>query len=330
MNFDLIDDIEFDNFISRINDESLNDLLDVENYKICINCNIQIYNNINNLYTCKNCGFIKHITTDNNEYEASSENYNTNNNYNIPIKCVGPNSYNYQKCLRNNTTEYNTVQSLHIKNKLFKLNYNTKKLSISKNIIINVIEKYKQIRTNCKVYRGDILKGILGSLIYYECIKEKIIRKPREIALWCGISESNLSKGDKILKELNEYNVIDIYKGIQKNNLEKDYIISYLKRLKLNEDYLDFIYELLIHINTNKIGNLNSRISTKVSSLIYLLILIEKLNITIENISDEFDISISTVKIYYNTLHKNKNKFLEIFNKYNKEFPDKLRKHKKK
>ena len=307
--FELIDENEFNDIITTID----KNILEIENYKLCINCNIQMNININNLYTCCKCGYIKHITTDNNEYEASLDNYNTNNNYNIPVKCVGAKSYNYQKCIRNSTSEYNTLQENNIKNKLYKLNYQSEKISIPKNIISSAIEQYKFIRSNYNVFRGDILKGILGSLIYYECLKEKIIRKPREIAQWCKINESNLSKGDKIVRNLHEEGVLKLY--INKN-LEHDFINSYLIRLGIDLKYCDFLYELLIYINTYKIGNLNSRLSTKVASIIYLLILSKDIQITIDSISAEFDISISTFKTYYNNIYKKKEILQPVFKKY--------------
>ena len=316
MDFELIDEEEFNNIITNIDEN----ILEIENYKLCINCNIQMNININNLYTCKKCGYIKHITTENNEYEASLDNYNTNSNYNIPVKCVGAKSYNYQKCIRNSTSEYNTIQENNIKNKLYKLNYQSEKICIPKNIISNSIEQYKFIRNNYNVYRGDILKGILGSLIYYECLKEKIIRKPREIAQWCKINESNLSKGDKIVRNLHEEGVLNLYVN---KNLEHDFINSYLIRLGINLEFSDFLYELLIYINTYKIGNLNSRLSTKVASIIYLLILSKEMDITIDKISNEFDISISTFKAYYNNIYKKRDILIPLFNKY--EIPQPVR-----
>ncbi len=310
MNLELIDENEFNDIITKIDQQ----IMEIENYKLCINCNTHMNININNLYSCKTCGYIKNITTDNNEYESSLENYNTNSNYNFPIKCVGNNAYNYQKCMRNISSEYNIIQESNIKNKLYKLNYQSDNLLIPKNIIQNVIDQYKFIRNNYNVYRGDILKGILGSLIYYECLKEKIMRKPKEIANWCKISESNLSKGDKIIKNLYEEGVLQI--DIKKNN-EYDYITSYLIRLDIDLKYADFLYELLIYINTYKIGNLNSRISTKVVSIIYLLILSNNIDIKINKLSEEFDISISTFKSYYNVLYKNSEILIPVFEKYN-------------
>jgi len=317
MEFELIDEDEFNDIITEIDKT----IIEEDNYKVCINCDIQMNIDINNKYTCKECGYIRHITTENDEYQSSSDNYNTNSNYNLPIKCVGPKSYNYQKCIRNSTSEYNTIQEKNIKNKLYKLNYQSTKLSIPKNIISNVIEQYKFIRNNYNVYRGDILKGILGSLIYYQCLKEKIIRKPREIAQWCNITESNLSKGDKIIRNLHEDGVLKLNLT---DNLESSFINSYLIRLEIDLKYSEFLYELLIYINTYKIGNLNSRLSTKVSSIIYLLILSKDMNISIDTISEEFDISISTFKTYYNNIYKKRELLIPLFEKYEIKQPIKL------
>lgn len=321
--FELCNDDDFDIFLNQeINNEINTTNNDLNNeYKKCNDCNIQMQPNINNTLTCPNCGFIKNVIVENLEYEPSMSGYNTNNNYHIPIKCIGKNSFQYQKYLRNNTSQYSIIQETTLRKLLEKLNYQSNDFVIPKNIISNVLIQYKKIRETSKIHRGEILKGILGSLIYYECLKEGIIRKPKELAKWYSISENDLSKGDKILRELDEKGIIEL--PINKD-FDNEYISSYLKRINIDLKYELFLNELLNNINELKIGNPNARLSTKIASLIFLLIISKQYTISSEDLSKEFDISVSTFKSFYLEIYKNKNKLNFIFEKYNIVLPDKI------
>jgi transcription initiation factor TFIIIB Brf1 subunit/transcription initiation factor TFIIB len=315
-NFELCDD---DDFTSLINKDV--NLLE-NNYKNCETCNVQMQPNINNTLTCPKCGYLKNVIIENLEYEPSMAGYNTNETFHIPIKCIGKNSFQYQKYLRNNTSQYSIIQESTIRKMLEKINFHSTGFVVPKNIINNVLNQYKKIRECSKIHRGEILKGILGSLIYYECLKEGIIRKPKEFAKWYSINENDLSKGDKILRELEEKGLIElpIY-----TNYETDYIKSYLKRIEIDIKHADVLYELLEVINKNKIGNPNARLSTKIASLIFLIVIAYKYNnITAEIISNEFDISISTFKSFYSEIFKNKHHLEDILNKHNIILPNKL------
>ena len=320
-NFELFNDDEFDSILNQNKFEEIQSNEDNLNYKNCTECNIQMQPNINNTLTCPECGFIKTVIIENLEYEPSMAGYNTNENYHIPIKCIGKNSFQYQKYLRNNTSQYSIIQETSIKRILEKLNYKSDNFIIPKNIIQNVLNQYKKIRETSKIHRGEILKGILGSLLYYECLKEGIIRKPKELAKWYDISENDLSKGDKILRDLAENGVIDLPINKEYND---EYIESYLKRMDLDIKYSLFLNELLDIINENKVGNPNARLSTKISAIIFLLIISKKYSITTEAISEEFDISISTFKTFYMEIYKNKHLINHILQKYNIELPNKI------
>jgi transcription initiation factor TFIIIB Brf1 subunit/transcription initiation factor TFIIB len=319
--FELCNDNDFDLLLNLNLNESIDNDVSNNDYKNCLDCNIQMQPNINNTLTCPNCGFIKNVIIENLEYEPSMAGYNTNENYHIPIKCIGKNSFQYQKYLRNNTSEYSRIQESTLKKLLEKLNYQSEDFVIPKNILSNVLTQYKKIRETSKIHRGEILKGILGSLIYYECLKEGIIRKPKELAKWYSISENDLSKGDKILRELEEKGIIEL--PINKD-FNVEYITSYLKRIDIDIKYENFLIDLLNQINELKIGNPNARLSTKIASLIFLLIISKKYNISADEISKEFDISVSTFKSFYLEIYKNKEKLENLFKKYNIILPDKI------
>ncbi len=319
--FLIFNDEDFEEYVKTSKEEKIAHEESKIKYKNCDECNIQMMPDINNTLTCMNCGFIKTVIIENLEYEPSMNGYNTNNNFHIPIKCVGKNSFQYQKQLRNDTSQYSIIQETHLKRILDRLNINSTGLIIPKNIISNVLTQYKIIRDTSKIHRGEILKGIIGSLLYYECLKEGIVRKPKEISNWYNISENDLSKGDKILRDLDENNIIKL--PINEDNNEI-YIISYLKRTNIDLENQYFLLEVLERIDDLKIGNPNARLSTKISSLIFMLVISKKYNITPEMISSEFNISVSTFKTFYLEIFKNKEHIQDILDKYDIVLPNKI------
>jgi len=329
--FEPFNDNDFENYINITKENEIKRIEDNIKYKNCDDCNIPMQPNINNTLTCIGCGYVKKVIIDNNEYEPSMNGYNTNINFHIPIKCVGRNSFQYQKQLRNNTSQYSIIQESNLKKILNNLNDRSDNLIIPKNIITNVLDQYRIIRDTCKIHRGEILKGIIGSLLYYAFLNEDIARKPKEIAIWYSISENDLSKGDKILRDLEVKGLIKL--PINKNNNDS-YIISYLKRAEIDIEYQHFLKELLERIDDQKIGNTNARLSTKVSALLFLLIISKKMEIPPEKISELFSISISTFKVFYLDIIKSKSSLQDIFDKYDIQppvkIPRKLRQNKSK
>lgn len=310
-----------DNVFNNLSDELLkvtisNDIY----YKTCDICNCEMNSNINNKYICPNCGIINNVITDNNEYETSiTMNYTTNSTFHSPIRCVGKDSYKYQCYIRNYTSNYENIHKNLIIKKLHNKFFHSKKISIPKDIICSAIDKYITIKEHKLRYRATILDGVLGSLIYYECLKNGIAVKPKEIADWIDISTTKISKSDKILKELQEYKIVDL---TVEGNMEYNYLKSYLQRMNVdltdNIKYVDFIYDILTMIYMKKIGNMAVRLSTKAAALVYLLSIVEpNINLLDKSISEEFDISLTTIKNYYTIIVKYKEHFIDIFDKYN-------------
>ncbi len=346
-----MDDFDFDELNDIINKsieelgggDSFKEKLEITDYKFCDDCNVLMESDINNSLTCKICGFIKNISTENNEYEPSMSGYNTNSNFHIPIKCIGANSFQYQKQLRNSTSQYSIVQETNLRRKLERLNFRSTSIFIPKNIIEKVVSQYKLIRETDKIHRGDIFNGIIGSLIYYECLTAGIIRKHKEISDWYGITENDLSKGDKIVRVLEEKKIIQL--PIYENNNMK-YIESYLKRAGVDIEYKYFMSKLLDIIEEKKIGNHNARLSTKVSAILFIVIISSKQttenkfssgrleptpSLSADYISKEFSISISTFKSFYMDINKNKEleEIKYLCSEYGLEIPDKLPRKKK-
>lgn len=331
--FMLFDNDDFETFVELSKEEEINKQESKLKYKNCDECNIQMSPDINNTLTCMNCGFIKTVIIENTEYEPSMSGYNTNSYAHMPIKCVGKHSSIFQKQLRNDTSQYSIIQETHLRRALEKLNNKSQGLIIPKNIISSVVSQYKIMKNTVKdkikvnpldkslIHRGEILKGVVGALIYYECLNEGIVRKPKEISNWYGICENNLSKGDKILRDLEAKNIIKL--PINVNN-DKISIISHLKRTGIDLDNQYFLIDILEKLDELKIGNPNARQSTKIAALIFMLVISKKYNISPETIREEFTISVSTFKAFYLEIFKNKHHIQDVLDKHNIVLPDKI------
>ena len=168
-------------------------------------------------------------------------------------------------------------------------------------------------------YRANILDSILAMIIYYECLENKIAIKQSEIAEWFNIPSSIMSKSDKILKELKELGILEI--NMESENIEYDFIKSYLQRINIDDKNVDFLYELYNVIEDAKIGNIHSRLSTKSALLIYILIKLDPaITVSDEEITKEFLISITTIKNHITTLLKYSEILEPVITKYNYDY----------
>lgn len=322
MSVDSDDEIDMDELVKfsiNVEKELHNKILKKHTklYNNCSTCNISMEIHNDNSLICISCGFVKHIITENNEYEKSSiGNYNTNDSYHLPVKCVGTGSCSYQKTFRNFASNYKNIHINFIVKKLLNKCMQDKRINIPKSIILKVIDKYTDMKDEkiMNNYRATVLDGLLGSIIFYECLNNNIAVKHQEIADWFDISITKITKTDKILKELNINNK---YK-IDDDNQKKVVISSFCKRIDLNDEHIDLLFEVFTYMEENNIGNKTSRLSTKAASLIYVLSLSNSdLNITTDDINANFDVSLSTMKNFYESLHACYDEINPIFQKYN-------------
>jgi transcription initiation factor TFIIIB Brf1 subunit/transcription initiation factor TFIIB len=126
------------------------------------------------------------------------------------------------------------------------------------------------------VRRGNIKDEVLAALIYYECVRKKIVRKKNDIAGFMKLHTQGWSKGDEILRELAALGKIDLL-------LDEEPIIGfveqYMETLNLdNPSYNKFIIELVEKSEELKIG-MKSHLPSKIVGSIWILI--EKLGLKI-------------------------------------------------
>jgi len=187
----------------------------------------------------------------------------------------------------------------------------------SKNIIKDASDLFDSIISKGYVFRKNGKKAVMSACLYYTCIMNNVTRSPKNIASIMNIDEKTWSKGDKILQELNEENIIDI--PVNYNPL-KDYIKRFLSALHINEQYEQFIYDLILRAEEKNLHVYNeSRTSTKCVGAIYLLVSrVKSLRYIKKNdISKECgNISKNTFYKYYQLLYNNHKYIKKTFKKH--------------
>lgn len=287
------------------------------NYKLCPDCEIP-GKILDTSIICENCGMerewnIHHIDG----YNASIEqNYNTSDNSFITFNVVGNNSYCYNKSLLKTCSNYviyrNNTNKKEILNRIYQYEGNIP----PKNVINSAIDLFEQIKNKGYVYRGDGKLGVIGACLYYACMINNLTRTPKEISSIMNIEEKFLSKGDKILQELNELGVISI--PINHEPLD-DYILKYFHLLGIDMKYKDFVVHIINRAEKKHLHIKNeSRTTTKCVGVIYLLTcrLPELKHIKKETISKECSISKTTFIKYHNLIMENFPLMKKSFKKY--------------
>lgn len=127
------------------------------------------------------------------------------------------------------------------------------------------------------VRRGNIKDEVLAGLIHFECIRENLVRKKKDIAEFMGLNTNGFARGEDILRNLEAEGKIDI--PVDKEPIE-GFVDRYLCALDLeNAKYNQFIIDLVNESEAKKIG-MNSQISSKIVGAIWILITKYKLGIT--------------------------------------------------
>ena len=146
----------------------------------------------------------------------------------------------------------------------------TKYNSIQKMITEDDIDSEGNVRGQKKfVRRGNIKDEVLAGLIYFECIRKKLVRKKKDIAVFMKLPTYGFSRGEDILRNLQAEGKIDI--PVDEEPIE-GFVDRYLEALNLeNPIYSKFIVDLVNESERLKIG-MNSQLSSKVVGSVWIII----------------------------------------------------------
>jgi transcription initiation factor TFIIIB Brf1 subunit/transcription initiation factor TFIIB len=283
-------------------------------WDICINCNTQMASFKSELQ-CYTCGYNKKYNEQGSNYnENSVGGHNTPHSNSIGITITGRDAYQFKMCLQiYGGTNYKEISDFKTRKQLYKLNsHSSYKLP---NVVIDLTAEYfsRYHEDTKEVKRGNGRLAVLAIFLLYACAKFDIAIKPKQLALWANVSQRHISRDSGHIS--NYMSSIGISPHINTTN---SFINKYFEIFEIPECYKIVVSEIIEKSYDRKMINPeNPNISTKVTSVIYLLKKLLNLKFTEKDIARECYISQSTFIKHYKNIVRNKKLMNPILLSYN-------------
>ena len=310
--FQLLDDEIFNQLSEH---RAAPDIIDELQYNYCPNCKI-VMELSSSEYQCRACGLTKanefDMCKDHHETITSSIRITTGSNkgrfYNI--------NGDYTKTQRKMVLDQLMQLATHYPGPAFPLNilnavanqYN----HIQRLITEDDLDENGNVRGQKKfVRRGNIKDEVLAGLIYFECIREKLVRKKKDIAAFMKLTTNGFARGEDILRTLEAEGKLDI--PVDDEPIE-GFVDRYMCALDIeNPTYSQFVIDLVQRSEDKNIG-MNSQISSKIVGAIWILIQRKKLGISAQALERAADnTKKNTFAKFSNMVMNNMGVFKDIF-----------------
>lgn len=287
----------------------------VSHTKTCQECNSALQRLDHQHCVCVGCGVEYEIELlDVEQYSNElAHSYNTSVRTHIPFRIIGScRSARIQNVrFMGTTSEYSVKRELAVLNKINNWAYNMNEDIIPHNVRREAAIKYCGLHNGEKklIKRCGGFDGVLGKIIYNECINYDVPRKQKVIAKMGNIENHHLSNGDKLLRDLNPNNTqMVIPDGFGSLT---SYVDQYFEKLNIKETkYKQFVLDLIAATCIKNIPDPhnNARPTTRCAGCIYILCKQLEMGITRDDIATECVISKSTFSRFVNIITKNKGK----------------------
>jgi predicted RNA-binding Zn-ribbon protein involved in translation (DUF1610 family) len=274
--FTLVDESLFNQF-SEVRPE----IADASQYNYCPDCKIPMIL-AGSEYQCVQCGQVQQYAADSckdhGETVSGSIRISTGANkgrfYNITGDYTKTQKkFILEQLLQNQSGFTGNAFPLNVLNAVA-TQYNT----IQKLITEDDIDSDGKVRGQKKfVRRGNIKDEVLAALIYFEAIREKMVRKKKDIALFMKLPTNGFSRGEDILRNLVAECRISL--PVDEEPIE-GYIDRYLDELNIdNPSFSKFVVEMVDESERRKIG-MSSQLSSKIVAGVHIAITQNKMKIT--------------------------------------------------
>lgn len=283
-------------------------------HTVCDDCCIKMQRRNSQFCICPSCGIEIRNEIEIDYYSNDLLLAYNSNNSSVSLKITGTTKASR---IQNNklmglTSEYDVLKARRVLQKINAWVYqvDSSEDSIPMNVQVAAADAYGQFQhDDMLVKRAGGLNAVLSDLIYIKGIEMGVPRKPKVITNITGIEDSQLSSGDKIIREMSQKGIIDIPSG---GGLSSDYVDQYFEKLNIEEysKYKTFVTDLIVASSIDKIKNAgnSARTTTRCAGALYILCQQLKLPITRDQISNECNISKSTFARFVNMIVDNKNK----------------------
>ncbi len=295
---------------------------DVDDDK-CQECSVPLQRKDVQTKICPRCGLESASESENSLYtHDSAKSYNCGNTTHIPFKVVGNTvSAIMQNNLMRRISDYPAYKTRRITNKVMKwvLQVPDECDNIPLTVVTETVRAYCELQEENKlVKRAGGLDAVLAYIIYNKCAELGVPRKPKTIVSITGISDNQLSDGERTIDKLKGQTIID--ETITDSC--SDYIELYFEKLNIeyNERHRGFVTDLIANSRLDKIrtpGN-SAIMTTRCAGSIYILASQIGLGITKEDIEFHCNIAKGTFMrfVVMITTHKEKKCIRKVFDQY--------------
>lgn len=278
--------------LNAIDIDENDDIIDDENL-IC--CELPMQSD-KTFLICSTCGRMKE------DYKNEQSSYTTKNLYmdtendDVNFRIKGPNNKIYEKKTTINNNKNN--QKKNTIKQVTSLKQNDTSNLIPDYILLKAANLYYESIQKYTTKRGNIKKGIMVIFIYYECLKEGILRKISEI---CQITKVDMKYVNKGMKQLNIYMSIGLLNLPIHIDIIPFYIDRYFKLLNIHDYYKKFVSELVYFSLDNNICRASRKFS-RVIGAIYVLIKLTEAPFSKDFLTQKCDISRGTIVKFCQTI----------------------------
>lgn len=269
---------------------------------------------------CGKCGYAKQIGNIGEHNISAGESHNISSNAYMYFKATGSKNRIYSNAMVKYTSEHGVHRENDIRQRFKEVNYRNGN-PIPPNVIGEAADLFIVLKSKDYVRRGCNLKGVEGACVYVKCQEAGITKSKAEIAGYYRIEESLISFGCAELKTFESRGFIELP---QNKDPTTDYVNAVFEIFNIPERYHQFVVDVLERIESKRIIEISSCFTmTKVIGVVYLLSILEGLNIDHDCIASKYNknISQSTYKNVYKTILKNATKLIKPFTKHNIKLP---------
>ena len=158
-------------------------------------------------------------------------------------------------------------------------------------IFLNNFIKVDEGKSKNLLFRGPNMTGILSACMYYACKKNKIARTPKEISELFQVKISKVTKG---IKMFGKYSKIKNILITDQLITPEQFIMRFCDKLGIKNQYINEALCIVNNINKIEIATEHNPVSIATGA-IFLMIYMNKLNISRKYISLIFNVSLVTI-----------------------------------
>lgn len=248
-------------------------------------------------WVCDKCGFMEA-----NMVESETEYHGAANTVPVAMRIQGPQSQKFQKKLMGSTSDYRAAQKRATYDQMAAYVHRYQGNKIPPNVIQEAVEYYYAMQQQHIIKRGAVREGIMASCMYRKCRELGVPRKPKEIIAIFGISQSDLSHGEKILDDLHARGLLPRLRYVSEEENVREYLLRYLVSLQLPREDAHFA-ERLVRFTVKYCIAENTVVSTKCAGAVFCVT--EKYpdrGVSKEQVAAKCNISKSTFIRFYHAL----------------------------